>query len=66
MSETYKLTPEESLGLSTKAPLTVRVPLWQVIDALHALEGDEYCEFRDAIIKAIEIEIAGFEELATK
>lgn len=69
MSITYKLTPEESLGISTKpkaSVVTVRIPLWQAIDALHELDGDEYCLFRDAIIAAIEVEIADFEELATK
>ncbi len=30
----------------------IRLPLWQVLDALSRLEGDEYCTLRDEIIKA--------------
>lgn len=33
--------------------LKVALPLYQLLNALRVLEGDEFCEFRDAIILGV-------------
>lgn len=42
----------------------IRLPLWMVLDALHSLEGDDYCNFRDEIVKAWKLmEDGAFEDM---
>lgn len=49
-----------------KQPVTVRIDLRVLLDAMIELQGDEYCMFRDAVIDAVRTELTTFEELATK
>lgn len=46
--------------------LKLSLPLWKLLDVLHELDGDEYLEFRDAIIKALDEEAEAMWELTCK
>jgi hypothetical protein len=48
------------------ADVSIRLPLWRILDALQEMEGDEYLELRDAIIAAINDEVQAMWEIAIK